>query len=427
MGSVSVSRSTIHGSIKAPPSKAYTHRTVIAAGLSPGNSVIKNPLVSEDTQTTLNAVKSFGAIVEAKRKTWAIQGREKVKSPQNIIDCRESGATLRFLAPIMACASGITILTGRGRLLHRPQEPLLKALRQLGVKCYSAPGDGNPPLILFGGGLRGGKVKMRGNVSSQYVSGLLFAAPYAARDIEINVIGDLESKPYVDITIDVLKKHSIKVQFEKEPPTFQVHHHQKYKPSDHQIEGDYSSAAFLLAAAAVTGSKIRIENLPKDSLQGDKEIIQILKEMSLKVNHLENEVQIQGNIGQSTMVDATHIPDLVPVIAVLGCFADGKTVIRNVERLRYKESDRITSIIAEIRKMGIDIQASNHDLIIDPKRSPRPARFESHQDHRIAMACCVAALGIKKSSKVIHPEVIAKSYPSFIDDLKKLGAEIKNG
>ncbi|WP_455367478.1 3-phosphoshikimate 1-carboxyvinyltransferase [[Eubacterium] cellulosolvens] len=422
-----MSRSVMHGSIKAPPSKAYTHRTVIAAGLSFGESVIKNPLISEDTQATLNGVKSFGAIVAAKRKTWTIQGQGKVKPPQNIIDCGESGATLRFLAPIMACASGITILTGKGRLLHRPQGTLLKALRQLGVKCYSVPGDGNPPLILFGGGLGGGKVRMRGDVSSQYISGLLFAAPYAATDIEINVIGDLESKPYVDITIDVLKKHSIKVQSGEEPPTFSVHHHQKYKPSDHQIEGDYSSAAFLLAAAAISGSKIRIENLSRDSLQGDKEIIQILKDMSLKVIQLNKEVQVQGNIGQGAMVDATHIPDLVPVVAVLGCFADGKTVIRNVERLRYKESDRIRSIIAEIRKMGIEIQKRNSDLIIDPKRSPRPARFESHYDHRIAMACCVAALGIKRPSKITNSEVIRKSYPSFIDDLKKLGVEIKNG
>jgi len=331
---------------------------------------------------------------------------------------------MRFITPIMSHAPGIAILTGAEALARRPQKPLLNALRQLGVKCYSTGGNGKPPLVIFGGGIRGGKARIKGDISSQYVTGLLFAAPCADNDVEIEVAGRLESKPYVDITLAILHKHGIRVSHDDTYGRFTIPHDQKYKPSNHLIEGDYSSAAFLLAADAVTDSRVLVRNLREDSIQGDKEIVQILREMSAKVTQTGSYVEVGGRVHAGIEVDATDIPDLVPVVAVLGCFAKGETVLKNVQRLRLKESDRVRSLTSELQKMGVRSRVRNGDLSIRRATSLQHSHFDAHDDHRIAMACSVAALGIRGSSTISNAEVVAKSYPRFFEDLKRLGGKI---
>ncbi len=416
---------SLSGSIRAPPSKAHTHRAIIASALSEGVSEIRNALICDDTLATISACRMLGA--EIKRlsdNTLRILGFPKPKTPENVIDCGNSGSTLRFITPVCALADGIAVLTGGESLRRRPMGPLLEALNQLGVRCYSTRMNGCPPIIVFGGGIKGGKASIRGDVSSQFISGILFATPMADDDTEIILSTPLESKPYVNITIDVIRKHGIKV--ESSPNIFHVPCRQKYKPCSHLIEGDYSSAAFLLAAATITNSHIKIENLMKNSLQGDRIIVKILGEVGAHINVGENFVEVKGADEKLKpfKIDMRDNPDLVPVCAVLACMADGKSVIQGIRRLRFKESDRIESLSSELSKMGADIRYSDNRLIIYGGRALRGAEIDPHGDHRIAMACAVAALKASGETIVHDAECINKSYPNFVRDMRLLGVEV---
>lgn len=417
--------SVLSGLIKAPPSKAHTHRAIIASALSEGISEIHNALICDDTVATINACRMLGAEIENfPDNTLRISGFSKPKTPEDVINCGNSGSTLRFLTPVCALADGISILTGGASLRRRPMGPLLEALGQLGVRCYSTRRNGYPPIIVFGGGIRGGRATIRGDISSQFISGLLFATPMADNDTEIILSTPLESRPYVNLTLDAIRKHGIKV--ESSPNVFHVSCGQKYRPYDHTIEGDYSSAAFLLAAAAITSSHIRIENLMEDSLQGDRIIIEILGEVGTHINVGENFVEVKGTDERlkPLNVDMRDNPDLVPVCAVLACMADGKSVIRGIRRLRFKESDRIKSLCSELSKMGADIKSSGAQLIIYGGKDLHGAEINPHGDHRIAMACAVAALKASGKTIIRNAECINKSYPNFVRDIQSLGVEV---
>lgn len=416
---------TLSGSVKAPASKAHTHRTVIAASLASGESRINNALFCDDTLATINACRMLGAEIRVSEDgILEIRGDPKPKTPEDIINCGESGSTIRFITPICALADGISVLTGNESLRRRPMGPLLDALWQLGVKCYSTRGDGRPPIIVFGGGIRGGRAEVRGDVSSQFISGLLFATPMARNDTHICLSTPLESKPYVDITINILMKHGVKVYSSES--LFYVPSNQEYKPYNHAIEGDYSSAAFLLAAAAITGSHIRVENLLKDSLQGDRRIVSILDDMGVIVDVGSDYVAVRGVEGclKPINVDMRDNPDLVPICAVLACFAKGTSTISGVRRLRFKESDRVEALLSELTKMGADIRFLGDSLIIYGGRRIRGAEIDPHRDHRIAMACAIAALGADGETVIHGAECISKSYPNFISDMRLLGADI---
>jgi len=423
MRNLIIKGSKLNGEIKAPPSKAYTHRAVIAASMAEGSSKIENPLLCQDTEATRRAATQYGSNITHRENLWIIESKGAVETPQTVIDCNESAATLRFIAPILAKARGISILTGRKGLLKRPMNPMIEALRQLGVKSYSTKGDGCPPIVVFGGGIKGGKAVVRGDVSSQFVSGLIFAAPLAENDVTVTLSTKLESKPYVHMTLDVLRKHGIQVTVE-EYGKFSVPAGQRYLPQNHDVEGDYSSAAFLMAAAVTTKSFIRIKNLNPRSIQGDKKILETLAKMSIGIKVRDNEVEIEGSDGlEAAEIDARDTPDLVPVIVALGCFGKGETIIRNVRRLQFKESDRISSMITEFSKTGARLRYDEGNLMIRGGTF-KPARFHSHNDHRIAMACSVIALGIKGKSSITSYGCIKKSYPNFYQDLVSLGAEI---
>lgn len=416
----------LNGTVKAPPSKAYTHRALIAASLSEGRSSIKEALFCEDTLATVKACSMLGAKIKKVKEAFAVDGASKLVTPEDVIHCGDSGSTLRFVTPVCALADGISVLTGNEGIRRRPMEPLLAALRQLGVRCHSTRADGCAPVVVFGGGIRGGKASIRGDVSSQFVSGLLFAAPKALADTEIMVTTELESKPYVTMTLYVLHKHGIRVEASPDCSRFFVPCGQVYMPFRHVVEGDYSSAAFLLAAASIADSRVKVTNLQEESLQGDRIMVDILREMGSQIKVGEDYVEVQGGKQglEGTSVDLRDAPDLAPVCAVLGCLARGETFISGVRRLRFKESDRIASISGELRKMGGEITESEDGLTIKGVNRLHGTELNSHNDHRIAMACAVAGLRAEGTTIIHGIQCTNKSYPDFVEDLRSLGGEV---
>ena len=417
---------SLSGEVSAPPSKGYTHRAVIVSSLSDGLSRIDNPLICDDTLATIDACRLLGAEIKILDGRIEVAGRSNPETPEDVIFCRESGSTMRFLTPVCALAPGISVLTGGASLRRRPMAPMLEALNQLGVQCYSARGDGRPPLIVFGGGVKGGEAEIRGDISSQFISGLLFASPKAERDVKLTLTTELNSKPYVDMTIDILEKCNVKVDYLPEERTFTVTSGQSYSPLDYDVEGDYSSASFLLAAAALLPSRVEVTNLREESLQGDRAIINILRGMGASLEVKRDKVEIEGSVEslRGLSFDACDTPDLVPVLIVLGCFADGETVIGGVERLRWKESDRVKVLIAELRKLGGKLKLDGDRVIVKGSRRLKGAKLYSHGDHRVAMALAVAALASEGETEIRGFECIRKSYPNFIQDILKIGGKI---
>lgn len=416
----------LKGTITAPPSKAHTQRAVIAAALSEGKSVIKYPLKCNDTTATIKACSMLGAKIMWENSSLVVEGVSKLKAPEDIIYCQGSGATIRFLTSICALANGASVLTGDKSLRRRPMQPLLDALNHIGAKCFSTKGDGKPPIVVLGGGINGGTASIAGDVSSQFISSLLFAAPKAEKETRIEVTTPLESKFYVEMTLNTLKEHGIKVECSPNYERFIVPNNQSYAPFNHAIEGDYSSAAFLLAAASITKSEIKITNLKGRTLQGDKIIVEILKGMGVTISQDKDFIEVFGNGEelQPINIDLKDSPDLVPVCAVLACFANGETIIKGVKRLRFKESDRISSLISELGKMGAKIKAENNSIKIEGKAKLHSTNICSHKDHRIAMACTVAALKAEGKTVIQGIECVRKSYPNFIQDIKTMGGKV---
>jgi len=381
----------LKGTVKAPPSKAYTHRAVIAASLSEGKSIIKEPSSCDDALTTIKTCSALGAKIKRESKnTLVVKGCSKPKTPSNVIDCKGSGSTIRFISSVCALADGTSVLTGNRSLRRRPMQPLLDALKQLGVQCFSTKGDGTPPIIVFGGGIKGGYAAMPGDVSSQFVSSLL--------------------------KIDCASTYD----------RFFVPCKQEYRPTTHLIEGDYSSAAFLLAASAITKSTVKVENLRKESLQGDKVIVNLLEKMGATLEVGEDHVKVMGRKESLTGIDVdlSDAPDLVPVCAALACYAQGETTIRGVKRLRFKESDRISSLVSELTKIGGKITVNQNSLLIEGKAKLQGADLSSHGDHRIAMACILAALRAEGETVIHGINCLKKSYPNLVNDLIHLGGKV---
>jgi 3-phosphoshikimate 1-carboxyvinyltransferase len=419
----------LKGEVCAPPSKAYTQRMLIAAALAHGASQISGPLFSDDTEAALRAVKALGVKVKAAEDCWTVEGAQPLKGAQKPIDCGESGATLRFIIPVAALAPEPSIFVFGKSLERRPIEPLLQSLKQLGVKAHSQRLGGKPSIVVQGGGIAGGKTTMRGDVSSQFVSGLLFACPMARVDTEITLTTPLESKGYVKMTKAVLAEHGVKVSISEKFDRFHIPSNQAYKPCSHRVPGDFSSAAFLLSAAAITNSEVSIKNLDYETVQGDKAVLGILKRMGVNGKVCPDRVEIKEKSGllEAVDVDARNIPDLVPVCAVLACYVKGISKIHDAHRLRYKESDRLLSLYLELKKMGAQIAMDENSLTVNGPCALHGATIDPHKDHRIAMACAVAALGANGETRVQDAECVRKSYPKFFHDLRALGADIVGG
>jgi len=397
---------------------------LIAALLSNGVSRIENYLVSDDTLATLRAVEAFGAEVKRNKNILEVRGVEQLKTPERPVDCGESGATLRFMIPVAALAPGDTTFIMGHSLSKRPLAPLLQGLRKLGVKAQHRT---ELYVKIHGGGINGGKTTLRGDISSQFISGLLFACPKARMDTEIILTTPMESKSYVQMTEEILSRHGVKVFISEDFIRIKVPCNQNYSPCNHMVPGDFSSAAYLLAAAAITSSKIKIKNLDCNTRQSDKAILSILKQAGLKVKVGEGFVEVEGTLSNPINLDARDVPDLVPACAAIACYTGGLSRIYNAKRLRYKESDRLAAIYAELRKMGADITVGEDSLTIRGPCKMHGAIIDPHSDHRIAMACAAAALGAEGVTEILNAECVGKSYPTFFRDLKLLGANIVDG
>jgi 3-phosphoshikimate 1-carboxyvinyltransferase len=416
--------SKLNGEVDAPPSKAYTHRALITSLLSKGVSKISNPLICNDTQATLQAIEAFGAKVDLHKKCWVVKGLEALEETRKPIDCQESGATLRFMIPVAALSPKASTFVFGSSLGNRPLMPLLKSLKKLKVESVLERKKEVFSVKILGGGIKGGKTSIRGDISSQFISGLLFACPKAEREVEINVITPLESRSYVQITLHALLEHDIKVHASNDLTQFQIPNNQEYKPCRQDIPGDFSSAAFLLAAGAITASRVKVRNLDVDTLQGDKAILNILEKMGVQLKIKESYVEVEGKKLESIDVDVRDIPDLVPVCAALACYANGTSKIYHAKRLRYKESNRLNSLSFELNKMGVKIRIVEDSLIVEGPCSTHGAIINPHNDHRIAMACAVIALGASSETTIKNSECVKKSYPKFFNDLHSLGANI---
>jgi len=416
----------LSGQVCAPPSKSYTQRMVIAASLSNGASKVSNPLLSEDTEATIRAVTALGAKLKTAEGCWTIEGVNPPKSAKKPIDCGESGATLRFMIPVAALASGSSTLTFRGSFERRPVEPLLKSLKELGVKVHSGKLGDEDAVFVDGGNILGGKTAIRGDISSQFISGLMFACPIAKNDTEITLTSAMESVDYIKMTSAVLLEHEIAISVQEDRIHIPVN--QTYKPTDGKVPGDFSSAAFLLVAAAITNSKVQINNLDYDSVQCDKALLGFLENMGVNRKVYSDRVKIEGSgsLLKAIDVDASNIPDLVPALAVLACYSNGVSHIFGVDRLRLKESDRLESLYVELGKMGAEINIDN-GLTIKGGYRLHGAVINSHNDHRIAMACAVAALGAEGETIIQDAQCVRKSYPQFFTHLKQIGANLVGG
>lgn len=410
------------GVITAPPSKSYTHRAYATAALAQGDSKIINPLFSGDTNATLNACKAFGIEAEKSGNNIMIKGcAGKLKKPEKEIDVENSGTTLRLFTAIAALDEKAT-LTGDESIKQRPMQPLLDALNSLGAKCISL-NNGRAPVAVEGK-LKGGKAELSGSISSQFVSAILIASPYAEKEVELKIKGSLVSKPYVDVTLEMMRNFGAKAE-NKNYGKFLIKKG-VYRAKDYRIEGDYSSSSYFLALAAIKNTKIIVKNLIKESRQGDKKIVDILKEMGADVKQKSDEILVNGAKKlEGIEVNLKDAPDLLPTVAALACKASGKTVIRGVAHARFKETDRLAACANEFRKFGAEIEEREDGLVIKRSRALKGAKVDSYKDHRMAMALSILALDAEGETEIKDAESVNISFPEFFGMLKSLGAGIE--
>jgi 3-phosphoshikimate 1-carboxyvinyltransferase len=423
---IRITPSPVSGEVSAPPSKSYTHRAVILATLAAGESIIQSPLLSDDTLYTIDACRSLGADIALdgdRLKITGTGGKISVADGQRIF-AGNSGSTIRMVAPLAALSQNKVILDGDSRLRQRPIGDLISALESLGAHARSLNNDGCPPIEIQGGKLSGGEVTIPGLVSSQHISSLLMIAPYTNEGIKIKIAGGLNSRPYIDITLDAMQAFGVEA-VNQDYKNFRVKGGQKYKARHYRIEGDYSSAAYFFAAGAISKKQVSVKNLKTDSVQGDRQLLNILSGMGCAVEHQKGQVRISRNQELSGInIDMGDYPDLVQTVAVVAAYARGKTEITNIAHLRFKETDRITNTAAELGRMGIKTEVTESTMTVYGGK-PKGAEIEAHADHRMAMSFIIAALFAGGDSVINGAEAVTKSYPRFFADLKKLGAKIE--
>lgn len=411
--------SGIGGTVTAPPSKSYTHRAFVIASLADGESIIESPLLAGDTLSTLNAMKAFGVEVEENDNIVIKGSSGTLETPKGEIDCGNSGTTIRLVSGV-AALDGTVTLTGDESVRKRPMQPLLDALEQLGVMTSS--NDGTPPVTIEGGGIEGSVVEVRGDVSSQFISSLLIVAPYAEKDMKIKITTPLLSRPYVDMTRDIMKEFGVKAEGDYE--SFEVESGQKYKGTNYRVEGDFSSASYFLALAALTGSEITVKNLNENSKQADRIIVDILREMGVGVTWNGSEVTLKDGSLKGIEVDLCDAPDLLPTVAALGCRARGETVIKNVGHARFKETDRIAAVTKEFKKFGVEINEYKDGMSIKGAEKLKGAEVKSYKDHRMAMALAVLGASSEGATVIDDVRCINISFPGFFGGMEQLGMRV---
>ncbi|MFB6114149.1 MAG: 3-phosphoshikimate 1-carboxyvinyltransferase [Halodesulfurarchaeum sp.] len=423
-----VERSTLSGSVSAPPSKSYTHRAIFAAGYD-GDASVRRPLLSADTRASVRAIEQFGAETSVAEDAIDVSGfGGDPIVPEDVLDCENSGTTMRLALGAAGLVDGITVLTGDASLRSRPQGPMLDAIEQLGGRAQSTRKNGNAPIVVEGWD-GGGTVDIPGDVSSQFVTSLLMAGAVTDSGIEISLTSPLKSAPYVDITIDVLSAFGVDAG--TTDGGYRVAGGQEYDLAgqEYTIPGDFSSVSYLLAAGAIAGDTVEIDGVFPGP-QGDSAIIEIVEEMGGDVDWDRDDgvLTIRESSLTGTTVDVGNTPDLLPTIAVLGAVASGRTHITNCEHVRYKETDRVTAMAEALSKMGASVTEHPDELIVDGSDSDlMGATLDGRGDHRIVMALSVAGLEATGETTITGAEDVDVSFPNFFDVLSDLGATVQLG
>ena len=425
---IKIKPGNLKGTIEIPPSKSYSHRAVIAAALAENGkkSKIDNLKFSVDITTTTDIMENWGAEIERFESALEIIGNGgKVVPRDKYVQCNESGSTIRFLIPVGITSENELVFDGKGKLVDRPLDSYYKIFKEQGLK-YETIG-GKLPLTV-NGKLKPGNYEIDGNISSQFITGLLYALPLLEGDSKLIINKNLESKGYVDLTLEILKLAGIEI-VNNDYKSFDIRGNQTYKPFDYTVEGDYSQVAFWIVAGIISANRdneVKCLHVNKNSLQGDREIIEIVTRMGAKLEIFDDYVIVKPSKTKGTVIDISQCPDIGPVLTVLAALSEGETRIINGERLRIKESDRITSIKTELNKLGGNVSEEGDSLIIQGVEGFRGGiTVNAWNDHRIAMSLAIASTRCEKEIILEEAESVRKSYPHFWDDFVKMGGEIE--
>ncbi|WP_020615408.1 3-phosphoshikimate 1-carboxyvinyltransferase [Paenibacillus daejeonensis] len=417
----------LQGELQALSSKNYTTRYLLVAALAEGTSTIYYPAHSEDSDAMRRCIRDLGATVEEDDEKIVITGFGARPTPKTELDVGNAGAVLRFLMAIASLSEDITFINRYPDSLgKRPHDDLIDSLEQLGVRIEHQ--SGKLPIRIQGGGLRGGKITVSGNVSSQFLSALLFLTPLLPEDSEIEVLHDLKSKVVVGQTLEVLEQAGIVIEASEDLMSYKVKGNQRYLAKEYVVQGDYPGSAAVLAAAAVTRSDVTLHRLEENSKQGERAIVDVLRMMEVPLSHQNGTVHVLGN-GKLKAVefDGDMATDAVLAMVAAAVFAEGTSRFYNVENLRYKECDRITDYLAELRKAGANVEERQSEIIVHgrPEGVEGGVEIDAHYDHRVIMALTVVGLRAERPLRIKDAHHVAKSYPIYFDHLKALGAQVE--
>lgn len=412
------------GTVKVPGSKSITNRALLIAALAEGESVLTGALFSDDTRYMAGALNQLGITVHSDpaAESFVVNGcGGEIPAESAELFLGNSGTSMRFLAAMVALGHGTYVLDGVPRMRERPIGPMLEALRQLGVIVTSTITDGYPPITITANGISGDSVSMAGDKSSQYFTGLLMAAPYAGNGMTIDVEGELVSAPYIEITADVMAEFGVEAEIDDDYRQFRVAGGQRYQGRHYGIEPDASNASYFFAAAAVTGGEVRVEGLGMDSLQGDLDFVYVLEQMGCSVDVRDEATIVRGPAGGALRggdFDMTEISDTAQTLAAIAPFADSPVTIRGVAHNRIKETDRISAVTTELRKLGQQVEEFEDGMTITPQ-PVTPAEIETYDDHRMAMSFGVTGLRAP-GVRILDPGCTAKTFPDYFDRLVAL-------
>ncbi|HEX7057722.1 MAG TPA: 3-phosphoshikimate 1-carboxyvinyltransferase [Bacilli bacterium] len=414
------------GEIQALSSKNYTTRYMLVAALAEGVSTVKFPAHSEDSDAMRRCLRDLGADLREDQETMRIVGFGNRPRHVKELNVGNAGAVLRFLMSVAAFCPEVTFVnTYPESLGKRPQDDLIAALAQMNVKA--AHNGGKLPITIYGGEPKGGYIRVSGEVSSQYVSSLLFMTPLLQEDSEIEVTGNLKSKVVVGQTLEVLAQAGIKIEAASDLQHFRVPGRQKYRAQTYVVQGDYPGSAAILAAAAVTESDVTVNRLPEQSKQGERAAVDVLRQMGVPLVHRNDAVHVAGNRKLNAVeFDGDAATDAVLALVAAAVFAEGTSRFYNVENLRYKECDRITDFVRELRKAGANVEERRSEIIVhgSPQGVPGGVQIDAHFDHRVIMALTVVGLRSRHGLLIKDAHHVAKSYPQFFDHLRQLGADV---
>ncbi|NOU95271.1 3-phosphoshikimate 1-carboxyvinyltransferase [Paenibacillus sp. LMG 31456] len=417
----------LQGTINALSSKNYTTRYLLIGALAEGTSTIYYPAHSEDSDAMRRCIRDLGAIVEEDDEKMTIQGFGKHPKHVNELNVGNAGAVLRFLMSIASFCPDLTFVnTYPNSLGKRPHDDLIDTLQQMGVEIEH--NQGKLPITIRGGQPRGGKIQVSGNVSSQFLSSLLFMTPLLEEDSEIEVLHDLKSKVIVGQTLEVIEQAGIRIEASADLMHYKIPGRQTYQPQKYVVQGDYPGSAAILAAAAVTHSDVTVLRLEEKSKQGEKAVVDVLKEMGVNLTHENGVVHVQGNQKlKAGEFDGDHFTDGVLAMVAAAVFAEGTSRFYNVENLRYKECDRITDFVTELRKAGADVEERQSEIIIHgrPQGVAGGVEINAHYDHRVIMALTIVGLRSEQGLVIRDAHHVAKSYPHYFEHLLSLGAQIE--